>query len=536
MASNIVCVGSKALVYPHCEGRTHLRVSRKIVALSPIPAGDIFLNAPPFVVFVMDREGTTPIDAIVLNMIDDCRFDDGRLVAVPWTWVLHWAHFSTGDRGNLFLEKLTLGTNKKELRPKARKRKRVAPLEDVVTLSCSSIRHASICATSRILTMAMVDRAFYEETGVILCKRCNHTMRQWSGDGFLNLATVRPVLNHMERDPEIVHLIDMLLQMCMITVDMVGYYRFGDIRLGRVPLDFRLSLDGLFHDQRIQLGRLLPLVSTSWRLFNLHSSVELEIAVHAALHYRIFGRAAMKSDAPAYLTIAEYIPNNVFSISDFLPLPSNIEVIVVSVFSPALVKSIFQDTCRRVVSYTHVYALETDRLDIPGVDSISVSRLESINKTATIVVWPANTFTVAEISTIYRLRQPVILAGTPYLVPDRDLTGLFFTDLVEHLSVDGTVRRIGPDDAVARFIDVYPSKPISTHYFPPDRAFRLYCPVYEENENIYFDRVLLTGLIANSSYNFKNVSILPGELIATTLLATAVSGKHVRVSHRVRTF
>lgn len=532
MATFVVCIGSKTLLFPHGEGRTHLTTSRKKITVSPIAAREIFENAPPFVIFTVDD--LQPIDATVLNMIDDCRFVNKKLVAVPWKWILHWAHCSTMDMGKVFLTKLTLGTDKKQLRPKTRKQKRVQPFEELSVYSCTSLRHESICASSRILTVDKVDRVFYDETGVIVCLRCNKTMREWSGDGYLNLVTVKPILNHMEREPSIVHLIDMILDLSTVTLDRVGFLRFGDISLKHFPADFQVSIRGLFYDPAIVLGRLILQMSTCWRFFELESTIELEILVHAALHFRIFGRVELIS----VHALSQHLPIETF-IPPFENL-KNVEIVVVSVCSPQLIVSLFRDTQRRVVSYVHVYFYEKHRLDVPGVESISFSCLQNINNSATIVVWPANTFTVSELSLVIQRPQPVILAGTPFLVPNRDLYGLFFTDLVEYYSMnEKPFTYLGPPDPIAKYLDTYPVRPIPIYHplFCTDRAIRLYCPTYEINGIVYFDRVLLTGLLANLHYSsLKNVSILPGELIAPTLLATAVSGKYVVVSHRESTF
>ena len=533
MASSVVCIGSKALFY--ADSRTKIKVSRKNVRPCPIAAAAIFADAPPFVVFHLDQTGKFAIDANVLSMVDQCRFESGRLTKVPWSWILQWAHISTPDKGQLFLERLTLGTNKSILRPIARKRKNVPSMDELVSFTCSEKRHVANCATSTVLTRKMVDRDFYESTGVILCLRCNRTRHEWSGDGYLNLARIRPILNHMDRDPEIAHLVEMLLILSNLTMDTIGFFRFGNILRKQVPADFKLSLRGLFHDPDIQLGRILPTLATSWQLFGLKSGTELDLFLHAALHFRIFGNVEPLVVHPILQSFQLPAQMN-WAIREFANLPVHIELIAVSVFVPDLVKTIFRDPLRHVVSYVHVYALDTDRLEIPGIESVCVRDLASIAPSATIVVWPAHTFTAEELGQVCHLQQAVILAGTPYLVPDRELHGLFFTEMVDRFCGNVRFKVLASTEPVAKLFDTYPCLPIPVNHplFYTDRICRLYCPSYTENGEVYFDRILLTGLLANSNYNIKNVSFLPGELIATTLLATAVSGKHVRVSHRDR--
>jgi hypothetical protein len=551
MAAYVICIGSKAYTYTTCESR--LKVARKNTALATY--GAVFVDAPPMVVFSMNREGKI-VDATVAAMIDLCRFENGKLVAVPWSWILQWAHIATDDKGLLFLSRLTFGTDKKALKPAARKRKKVVPFDEITTFTCSGNRHASICATSPVLTRGMVDQAFYEETGVVRCLKCQHTMREWSGDGFVNLTTLRAVLNHMERDPAILHLIEMMQVLSSTSLDSIHFFRFGQLSLKKVPADFKLSVWGLFEDPSLVLARLLPVLGASWKLFQVKNCKELEMLVHAALHYRIFGHVELNSclcrviqehtekTPELSMKLASTLNDKVKAI---LGNPA-IEIISVSVFAPHLVQTIFRDPERRVISYVHVYAIEGGQIDVAGVKSIFYGDFvcdfekpaleRQVSRDATLVVWPANTFSVSEIEYLCSLGQPVILAGTAYHVPERELHGLLFTALVEMAATHTKLKTLSPSDPVAILLNTFPSKDIPVKHvcFPTDRPFQLFCPSYEKNGIFYFDRVLLTGLLASSGYMFKNISILPGDLIATTLLATAVSGKHVRVSHRERTF
>ena len=526
--SQVVCIGPKVFVFPS-HGRRLYDVHMTVAPVWDAPSNEVFDRAPPFVVFQMDEEGNTIMDMNVLSVVEQCRFQEGRIVAVPWTAVLKWAGMCTHDKGVLFLRNLTLGSCKKELRKKPRKKRRLGVnLEDIAPLMCSGMRHGANTGSSTILTMGMVDLDYYKSTGLVLCTRCEVTDRTWSADGFLNLVTAKAVLNHMERDPDYDHLIDALLALGEISWREICFFRFGEVGLTCIPETFQLTLDCLFNNG-VQFQRLIPILKQNYKHFGLASAVIFEAVIHAALNYRFFGIVGLV--APTMAVLLQNV-NLKYDDGPFFTTKTNFELVVVSVFSPEKVASIFRDPGRRVAAYIHVFAMECDRLTIPGVQSVKVDDLilhpPSFN--ATLVLWPANSFTRSELETLFEFPNALILAGIPYLVPDRALNGLIFTDLIETLPYT----YLGPNHAYSRELDQYPCKAIPITFFPSNRNVKLYCPVYEIDKELYFDRMLFTNLLSQTTFSKDRISVLPGPLLSPSLLAVVRSSKHVRPSHRER--
>ena len=374
----------------------------------------------------------------------------------------------------------------------------------------------------------MVDRPYYERTGLVLCTRCEVTARTWSADGFLNLVTAKPVLKHMERDADYSHLIDALLLLAEISWREICFFRFGEVGGTSVPENFQLTLECLFNDG-VDFRRLIPVLKQNYKHFGVASAAIFETLIHAALNYRFFGIVGLI--APTTAILVEPI---VLKFDDAFTTgkKTNFELVVVSVFSPEKVASIFRDPGRRVAAYIHVFALECDRLTIPGVQSVSMDDLNLYPppSNATLVLWPANTFSRTEFETLFELPNALILAGIPYLVPDRILHGLIFTDLIE----TRPYTYLGPNHSYSRELDQYPCKPIPITFFPSNRNVKLYCPVYEIDKELYFDRMLFTNLLSQTSFSKDHISVLPGPLLSPSLLAVVRGSRHIRPSHRER--
>jgi hypothetical protein len=481
---------------------------------------NIKYQPPPFVAFTLD--GDRVIDRTVIG-VDKFRYSEGKLKGVPWKVVFKWASQATPDHGKKFLAQLTLG-NKNGLKVKLKTEKKTnrPPFHDLPAIStCSCPMHRAYCGTSPIVPSHLMDEASYL-AGQLICSRCKLNTTEWSRDGYLNLASAKPLLLHMVRDPDYNDLLDTLLALENVTIDQVNGYKYTSPMVE--PATFSsLTVAHLF-DGTYDIVRVFnnPKACVDFLL----KPAEMERILHAAINYRLFGRASMiklKGKSKKMLDLAPYMP----VVQE--PTGKEFDYVVVSVFSRNISK-LFRDNLFNASAYIHVFGQWGGGfIDQPGVVSLPLAEFLLLPPSgATVVAWPSQFLSMAELHDLAGCVNRVILAGTPFVIGDGPCRGQFFTSQIQKGKECTYLESFQATNPIARLFETFPAEPLSsTHPLLCETTHtRIQCPVYLEDEKLYYNRFLLTTLIYYSPNPFR-LSIVAGPLVASSLSGTALCSRHV---------
>lgn len=476
---DVLFVGDRAFSFPK-DGNL-LRIKASKVTPLTVKASSIFpFPVPPYVVFTLNDKKN---EQTCLTLTTLFRFTDGKLTSIPWQCVVRWAVLTTLDQGVAFLSALTLGSTKHILK---RTPVKGVPVERGLHSTCCNSRHRANCGTSVTILSTLVDEDYYAKFNLTMCTKCVKSDEEGSQGGYFNLVTSLPILRHMQPDPRYSHLVDMLLILGTTTKENLNFYRYGQgagnslaltkevLFSGNISLVKVARWPGAFHD------------------FNLHVK-ELNQLVKAAASYLVFG-----TSCPMFTALT--------------PEPTvahQFELIPISVTQLNSVVDIFRDKRRRASTYTHVY---TDKpLDIPGVLSIHVTDLDKTT-TSTLVLWPAHTFNLLDLkrAALLSFKQPVILAGIPYVLDHLGTHSHLFTDFCIQQSLEPPTtnkQKYSPLDGFK------PSRvPTNMFIVGPNPVP---CPAHTWQGHLYYNRYLLTTLL----YTHGPVSVVPGKVDSLLALA-----------------
>lgn len=478
---------------------------------------------PPFVNLVLDDE-----NKLVATELQPCvrqfRFDEnGAIDAIPWSMIVGWINLATDKKSATFLQMMTVCTKKKELCRRHHKKRKLETFAEFTagktTLQCTHPKHSTLCSTSRTVLLKNIDADLFEHSREVLCRRCATAMQAWSGDGYLHAKQARALLCHMQknREPYFPALVQMLLDVFTCKQDELMFYKYHDFRAGCIasaPSFRHGQVDCLFSDV---VGQQVLRVGVP-KDFGCQTPKELRLVLAAVAAYKLWG----KTTVPAGLssTLTSQLAKLLLPVNILLPL-TKFKLAVLSVFDPLQINKVFADSEWAARRFVHVYRSSEAQLCIPGVESVSFEHLdEALQKgpSPTVVAWPAQFFTMAELLKLANLKQRVILAGVPHVIGPHTTYGQGFTSLLEQ----GHAYTSYVQDLPLALMSVegsYPvPAPIPVSVFSADRCVKLKCPTFEENDKVYFHRPLLKTLLSKIllSTSLKSLMVVPGPLVDST--------------------
>ena len=480
-----------------------------------------FKNVPPFVEFKVD-ETTGNILTVAIKLPSVVFDEDNSVSAIGWQLIMPWLKKVLGTESRTFLQSLTLSYPTKEflLRGGIKNKQKTADLEKhlkyLVSIQCEYERHVGITGKPTTILRAEVDESFFKRNGRVYCCVCTLNMRESSLDGFLYKDHVLPLLHHLKEslDEKFLPGVKLLINAFQVTRDHVLYYQHNKVWDNAVCAQHEYK----YNDPKSLLATGVNLcwvvAKKAWADFGIRHKNQTNVRkfFQCLAKYKVWGKAEFNELAysPAWFKNVQTVKNT-FSIDAF-------RLVVISVFEPSLVKLIFREAGN---GYVHVYRDISDRLTIPGVDSVDLNSIETYlahQPTRTIVAWPAHFFTLTELADLEKYgspENPVILAGTPYVIGTHATQGQGFTSLVDQ---GHPVTFYGPNTPVSRQIEgQYPPKPIPVTFLSTPRHTQHTCPTYvdENNGQRYYHHSLLFTLLSKLSHSpllLSSLTIVPGAL------------------------
>lgn len=492
----------------------------------PDPDTEIWFNAPPFVNFIYD---STSLDMYSLKVdFSHLKFDENQLVyAIPWTLIFNWIHIVLPNRVKEFLQKLTISSIKKDLCKSipSKKRKREMELDDFTIFECCHKNHMTLCGTSNILTLNQVDKEYFETWTKIICKKCAANLETWSGDGFFYAKHAKPLLQHLQFkvDEQFSILVNALLAAFTTTKFELLFFKYFNCKFfSPKQLNWTEQIKE-FQTRNIQLlfSKNIELQSIDPIDFGLDlKPAKLKQFLAHVLLYRIFGifKLNLLEKIIPLQQIEHLSTLPKFNIDNFSS--SKFRLAVISVFDLSLVKKIFIETDWISHGFVHAFRSDNEKLSIPGVNTISFSKLDLYlqqNPNHTIVAWPANFYTVDEVQYLQKLKQQVILAGVPHVVGKHSTFGQPF---LEMLNRGDSFKFYGPGSNLSlslegKFGDNL--QQIPTSILSAQKQFKINCPILIVDGKKYFNRFLFFTLLYNfPSKNLAALTIIPGPQIISS--------------------
>ena len=511
MAAPILCIGDKTYYYPFDNS---LRGAKSIQA-APMNAKTIFkVNIPPFVLTYFEEENC--VNVSVLSIVDKFLYDeDGMVTSIPWTFILRWLNIGTTDQGKLFLQHLALGTEKKKLQKKPTSAKLKVPLSRLLstatTFLCTCPRHNFLCDTPANILPKDIDTDHYHLFYKVVCRRCAINLKEWSANGFLRSSHARRALLALERLPAYSHLIDALLMVVNCSKSKINFYRYASISSiltydGEIELDIKALFTGNISLARVLVGK--------WQDFSKSFSTrkQFEIGFHGAVAYRLFGQVNFRKESTLISECLSYaVP--IKKVASIKPI-----FCVISVLEKNGLQLVLADPLRRA-NYIHV----GNNLNLPGILSVKIDQVKDYlqqNPDSTVVSWPAHELSAFEFNFLCDLDVPVLLAGTPFVLTDKETYGQPFTKYIQE---GGAFSYYGPvTHPMKNFFDTYPASlkiPI-THPFFHNDGMIMTCPALDG----MYNRFLLTTLYYSSKIL---ISVIPGPLQVVPLATIALLSAHL---------
>jgi len=468
---------------------------------------------PPYVYLVLKDD--TLVSAELHPCVKHFKFNgDGSLEAIPWSQVVAWINLATDKRSATFLQMMTVCTKKKELCRRQSKKRKLETFSEFTagktTLQCMHPKHNTLCSTSRTVLIKNIDADLFDRASEIICRQCSTSMQAWSGDGYLHAKQARALLNHMQqqRGQYFPALVQTLLDVFSCTKDVLMFFKYHDFRTTGPGSFQHGKLACLFSDVVIQQVLRLNVPAD----FGCQTPKELRLVLATVAAYKVWGTTTIPVDLSPALKIQ--LEPCLISMAE-LPL-TKFKLAVFSVFDSLQISQVFSDPIWAARRFVHVFRSPDAELFIPGVESISFENLNAALKRgplATVVAWPAQFFTMAELLKLATLKQQVILAGVPHVIGPHTTYGQGFTNLLERGHVYTSYIQ---DSLLSRTVDsCYPTPtPIPISVFSADRCVKLKCPTYVENDIVYFHRPLLKTLLSKIllSTSLKSVMVVPGPL------------------------
>lgn len=524
------------------EYNTHLDLTEAKAVYTPRSTeSPPWPNMPPFVVLGCLPGEKRVAYVSVLPQVKKFRYDGaGQVVGIPWKLVLKLATLTMDDHGARFFEHLTVGTQKKKLRqgslPPAQKRRKVSEsfasvVAKASTFTCTGTQHRVVCGTSNTMLSEFLDEITYTNTGKTVCTKCARNAYAWSNDGYLNRKHAEALLNALPSSPAYTDIVLALRLLFASSKDSLAFYtcvnplKVADAFTVANKLDgFAFTLSTLLEDW-LDASALFDDPQLLASHLDL-TKAEFSLAVEAIACYQLFGSVKLQGQStPFKARLANLLPARTYTLN-----VSRLELVVVPVLDPFCVVDLFQSDSRRVECYLHVYKHAKDRLDIPGVISIPLHDLSTHlqrHKNATVVAWPAHSFTAAQLTTL--INDPTfsfILAGIPYVVADTPSYGQVFTCLLEQ---EFPFTSLVPSSLKQLQEHVSPPKAkIPPSVFPGKKLINLSCPVYQHaGQDFYYRYTLSTLLHRHAPFENHKYGLVPGPLIAKTPLDKVLQSRNI---------
>jgi len=527
-----------------CLGSNVYRKSLNGSGLCKLKLGahELWPVTPPFVDFIIDSAGSL-ISAHVSNCVSRFEFDSQhRVEAVPWSTIFGWLHICTLNKSTEFLQSITISMTKKDLSSsmfKKRKRDKYS-FEEVCagksTLECGYAKHMSGASGSRTTLIKNIDVDRYEHSGQLVCKKCIGFMTGTGQDGYLHRSHALPLLKHAQSqaDHPFLAAIEMLLVLFECTRDTVlffNYFKFQGGEDGSVMKRFKYGSPTPLFDTAVDLQMVVSKKKPDD--FGCTNKSELIYVAAVAANYKLWGRKVNLDQK--YAQFAELLEPCMPAISfnaEIVKLGSDHFLLAVLsvVESDTEITNVFSDTSLAARGYVQIYSSLEYKLNVPGVDSVSLDDMCAYVKSqpkVTVVAWPAQFFSAEEIMRLSRLKQQVILAGTPYVIGPRTSYGQPFTTLYEKST---RAKFYGLQTFTTKqFEGLMPGVPqhIPSQILSFSRQSQLHCPVYKFNGNTYFYRELFITLLYNFLKKSKlhHITVSPGPLFTPTDAELALCSK-----------
>ena len=488
-----------------------------------------YKHIPPFAEFKVDDivlSATVNFSGIIFDT-------ENKVCAISWRLVLSWLKKLIGADSSVFLQLLTLSYPKKEFLVTRIQRGKDAPdfemfLKTVNSIQCDYSRHTGLSGKPSTILLREVDMDYFKKYGKAVCRNCTLHMRESSLDGFLYKDHVLPLIQHMKDriDEKYQQSILLLLDAFDTVHDQLLFYKHNEIwnSIETNPI-YKLNDPKSLLEPGLNLTTILAKRTwTDFGIYHKKTKYIRELFQQLAI-YRVWGISSFQhlNYAPISLKELKTIQPN-FNLLLF-------GFVIVSVFEPELVKSIFSEVNSNATGYVHVFRDLSDKLIVPGVDSIHFSDLSSYrekNTTQTIVAWPAHFFTLPELKVLESfgsVSNPVILAGTPYVIGTHSTQIQGFTAMIEQ---GATFTFYGSNTLLSRQLEgTYPPNPIPINLLSKPRHTTLACPIYTKNNENFYHYTLLITLFSKLAYKpsfFSALTLVPGPLNISTEVEFALCG------------